>query len=113
MNMWALNRPRMCTIVIPSTTSKQTSTTAAPLVRISLPSGPPTRQRRPERSERRVCESRAATCVSTGAVAGFTSCPPSDLGRILVGELEGRRQQDRIDLVGAPEAHDRAVDRRV
>ena len=36
-----------------------------------------------------------------------------DLGDVLVGELEVRRGEDRVDLVGAAEADDRAVDGRV
>src|SRR5947209_18383688 len=36
-----------------------------------------------------------------------------DLGEILVGELEARRREDRVDLVGVPKTDDRAVYGRV
>jgi hypothetical protein len=35
------------------------------------------------------------------------------LVEVLVGEFEARRGDDRVDLIGSPEADDRAVDSRV
>ncbi len=46
-------------------------------------------------------------------VCASSSSAPFDFGDVVVGEVEGRAGQDRVDLVGAAEADDRAVDGRV
>src|SRR4051794_7992670 len=59
MNMCAVNRPPMFTIVYPSAASRPTSTAAVALVRISLPSVPP--KRRWSRGARRAFGDRFVT----------------------------------------------------
>ena len=72
----------MCTIVIPSAISRATSTTAAALVRIALPSGPPTCQRRPTGARRGLFSETEVVAMAPGSSAGGGSerraCPNDD-----------------------------------